>query len=89
MQVSDEAVEKLKRQLVLSREHWKKIQHMSREEMGAYLVDYYRIAFEAGGDAAVPEHPWEEVMDVIRNVKGVGPALAERINKTVKEKFEE
>lgn len=89
MLISDDAVAKVVGQYALSRDHWKRIQHMRREEMERYLVEYYRTAFEDGANAVSSiEVPWEAIMDVIRSVKGVGPALAERIDEAVRGEFE-
>lgn len=89
MLISDSAVSKVLGEALLSRDNWKRLQHMSREEMQRYLVAYYRTAFEDGANAVSSiEVPWEEIMDVIRSVKGVGPALAERIDQAVRGEFD-
>lgn len=89
MLISDSAVAKVMGEAVLTRDNWKRLQHMSREEMQRYLVAYYRTAFEDGANAvATVEIPWEKILDVISNVKGVGPALLQRIDEAVRGEFE-
>lgn len=89
MLISESAVATLMQQVVLSRDNWKRLQHMNRDEMQRYLVAYYRTAFEDGANAVAGiEIPWEAIMEVIKWVNGVGPALTERIDKAVRGKFE-
>jgi hypothetical protein len=89
MLISDSAVAKVMGEAVLTRDNWKRLQHMSREEMQRYLVAYYRTAFEDGANAvATIEVPWDRILEVISNVKGVGPALLQRIDEAVRGEFE-
>ena len=94
MRVSEEAVAAVKENLVVSREKRRRIQTMSKDELQGYLVALYREGFEDGANAAlhgmddVDLVEWDTILEVIGKVKGVGPALLQRIDEAVRGEFE-
>ena len=100
MRVSDEAVNRVTEELVINREKKRAIQQMTTKELTAYLVRIYRLGFEAGADAveqaaekkkdeALPfvEVDWEDVLQLISEVKGVGPKLTQAIDEKLRREY--
>lgn len=101
--VSDAAVEAIVSELRVTREKRRDIQHMTRDQLQRYLVYLYRAGFEAGADAiqkhlAALSHAedegveevtvgWEDVLNVIADVKGIGPKLLGEIDKKLREEY--
>ena len=101
--VSDAAVEAVIADLKVTREKRRAIQSMNRDELQRYLVHLYRAGFEAGADAiqkhlAALSHAddegveevtvcWEDVLNVIADVKGIGPKLLGEIDKKLREEY--
>lgn len=101
--VSDAAVEAIVSELRVTREKRRDIQHMTRDQLQRYLVHLYRAGFEAGADAiqkhlAALSHAedegveevtvgWEDVLNVIADVKGIGPKLLGEIDRKLREEY--
>ena len=101
--VSDAAVEAIVSDLRVTREKRRDIQHMTREQLQRYLVTLYRAGFEAGADAiqrhlAALSHAddesaeevsvsWEDVLNVIADVKGIGPKMLKKIDEKLRETY--
>lgn len=100
--VSDEAVEAIISELSVTREKRRAIQKMSREELQRYLVGIFRAGFNNGADA-IQRHlatkaeeeeeteevsiGWEDVLEVIATVKGIGPKTIRAIDERLKETY--
>ena len=99
--VSDAAVEAIVSELRVTREKRRDIQHMTRDQLQRYLVYLYRAGFEAGADA-IQKHlatlnqeddaeevsvSWEDVLNVIADVKGIGPKLLGEIDRKLREEY--
>ena len=102
MRVSEEAVQNVTNELVINREKRRAIQQMTTKELTAYLVRIYRFGFEDGADAcehaakmeaekALPfedvQVDWEDVLQLIREVKGIGPKTVAKIDEKLKEAY--
>ena len=102
MKVSETIVNQAIDELVINREKKRAIQQMTTKELTAYLVRIYRFGFEDGATAceeaakteaekALPfeevQVDWDDVLKLIREVKGIGPKTAAKIDEKFKEAF--
>lgn len=102
MKVSDEAVEAVLSELRINREKRRRIQSMSREELQRYVTNLYKIGIEDGTEACYKALmrereraeeseevavDWEDVLNVIAQVKGVGANLITAIDSKLREVF--
>lgn len=82
---------------VLTREAYRRFKQCNRSDMAVVLARVYHLGME---DAAkqireqMPEEEeirmdWDAIMDEIRSVKGIGTALADRIDAAVTGRFAE
>ena len=103
MKVSEEAVLKVEAELIVNRAKKRAIQQMTTKELTTYLVRIYRIGFEDGATAceeaakleaekALPfeevQVDWDDVLSLIREVKGIGPKTVQAIDSKLKEVFQ-
>lgn len=79
-------------QEVLSRDAYRRFKQVNRADMAVVLARIYHMGMEDGAQQAIDQAQegtdWEAIMDEIRAVKGVGAALAERIDGAVRGRFE-
>lgn len=102
MKVSDKIMNQAIDELIINREKRRAIQQMTTKELTAYLVRIYRFGFEDGADAceqaakmeaekALPfeevQVDWEDVLQLIREVKGIGPKTVAKIDEKLKEAY--
>lgn len=101
--VSEKAVQEAIEGIVVNREKRRDIQRMTAREMTAYLVRLYRAGFEDGADAIqkhleerVPEDEipfdevkigWEDVLEVISEVRGIGAKTIRKIDEKLREVY--
>ena len=100
--ISDECVEAVLKDLVVSREKRRRIQAMSRDELQRYLTNLYKIGVEDGAGAcyralkkeqakaeSVDEVAvdWDDVLNVIAQVQGVGANLVSAIDNKLREVY--
>lgn len=101
---SDEAVERIAKDIVVNRQKRREIQSMTKDELQRYLISVYRYGFESGAEA-IEKHlaekakidteddteeisiGWEDVLEVIATVKGIGPKMIRAIDDKLKEAY--
>ncbi len=88
MRISEEAVARVKGELVVNREKRKAIQKMDSSTLGAYLVDIYRSGFEDGANMILSNEDevkmdWDDVLGIIAQF--VDDSTVKEIDKKVKE----
>mgnify|MGYP001184927156 CR=1 FL=1 len=70
---------------LLTRKQYKEIKKMDRQEMEAFLARIYHQGFQDGAEAGDNADFKIKLVEVLKNTKGIGPKLFERIMGTVKE----
>ena len=70
---------------ILTRKLYKKIKKMDRQEMEAFLAKIYHQGFQDGAEAGDNADFKIKLVEVLKNTKGIGPKLFDRVMETVKE----
>lgn len=79
---------------VLSREAYRRFKQVNRRDMAVVLARLYHLGMVDGAEQArekaeeTEEIHWDDIMDEIRKVKGIGKELSERINAAVTGRFD-
>lgn len=79
---------------VLSREAYRRFKQVNRRDMAVVLARLYHLGMIDGAEQArekaeeTEEIHWDDIMDEIRKVKGIGKELSERINAAVTGRFD-
>lgn len=99
MFVSDEVVNKVSEELIITRQKRREIQKLSTKDLTRYIVRIYRLGFEDGAEScekAMQEKAcedeevkadWDDVLRIIGEVKGIGQKRLADIDKKMREAF--
>lgn len=75
---------KLKEDLI-NRKIYKKVKRVDRQEMETFLARIYHQGFQDGAEAGDNADFKIKLVEVLKNTKGIGPKLFDRVMETVKE----
>lgn len=72
---------------LISRDTYKRIKNMNREQLSEYVTAVYVKAFESGRKASTPDMLLRTFREVLISVDGIGPTRAESIMKKLSDVF--
>jgi len=75
----------MKQKQLLNRKTYKEVKKMDRQEMEEFITKIYHQGFQDGAKAGSLVDFQVKLAEVLKNTKGVGPKLFEKIMFTAKE----
>lgn len=95
MIVSDKAVDIVLSESLLSREKFRALKSFDKKQMERYITNIYKSGFEDGYELAENQVfsdevkvDWEDVLQVIASIPGIGKKTLQKIDAVARERFE-